>query len=143
MGFCIEYGKFWSVLLELFIKHKPWNWEEWALWCCSFVAMYFCIDNKNYFQTVARGIGFLSLLVRKKCFEDPTFRVGFLTSKTKTPLPSLVWIRVIYDRVRNRKNYFEIAAFLNFEQETSREGNSNENKTQTNTSQLLRSVTLL
>ena len=30
------------------------------------------------------------------------------------------FIRVIYDRVRNRKNYFEIAAFLNFEQGTSR-----------------------
>ena len=45
--------------------------------------------------------------------------------------------RVVYDRVRNRKNYFEIAAFLNFERETSRAGNSNENK---NTSQLLRSV---
>ena len=36
--------------------------------------------------------------------------------------------RIIYDRVRNRKNYFEIAAFLNFEQGTSRAGNSNENK---------------
>ena len=36
--------------------------------------------------------------------------------------------RVIYDRVRNRKNYFEIAAFLNFERGTSRVGNSNENK---------------
>ena len=35
--------------------------------------------------------------------------------------------RVIYDRVRNKKNYFEIAAFLNFEQGTSRVGNSNEN----------------
>ena len=35
---------------------------------------------------------------------------------------------VIYDRVLNRKNYFEIAAFLNFEQGTSRAGNSNENK---------------
>ena len=31
--------------------------------------------------------------------------------------------RVMYNRVRNRKNYFEIAAFLNFE-----ERNSNENK---------------
>ena len=37
-------------------------------------------------------------------------------------------IRVIYDRVRNRKNYFEIATFLNFERGTSRAGNSNENK---------------
>ena len=35
--------------------------------------------------------------------------------------------RVIYDRVRNRKNYFEIAAFLNFELGTSRVVNSNEN----------------
>ena len=24
----IEYGKFWSILLELFVEHKPWNWEE-------------------------------------------------------------------------------------------------------------------
>ena len=24
-----KYGKFWSVLLELFVKHKLWNWEEW------------------------------------------------------------------------------------------------------------------
>ena len=37
-------------------------------------------------------------------------------------------IRVIYDRVRNRKKYFEIAAFLNFKRGTSRAGNSNENK---------------
>ena len=36
--------------------------------------------------------------------------------------------KVIYDRVRNRKNYFEIAAFFNFERGTSRAGNSNENK---------------
>ena len=36
--------------------------------------------------------------------------------------------RVIYDRVRNRKTYFGITAFLNFERGTSREGNSNENK---------------
>ena len=37
--------------------------------------------------------------------------------------------RVIYHRVRNRKNYFEIAAILNFEWGTSRAGISNENKT--------------
>ena len=36
--------------------------------------------------------------------------------------------RVIYDRVQNRKNYFKIAAFLNFERGTSRVGNSNKNK---------------
>ena len=24
----IKYGKFWSISLELFIEHKPWNWEE-------------------------------------------------------------------------------------------------------------------
>ena len=38
--------------------------------------------------------------------------------------------RVIYDRVRNKKNYFEITAFLNYERGTSRAGNSksNENK---------------
>ena len=23
-----NFGKFWSVLLELFVKHKHWNWEE-------------------------------------------------------------------------------------------------------------------
>ena len=39
----------------------------------------------------------------------------------------MVTLRVIYDRVQNRKNYFEIAAFLNFERVTSRVGNSNEN----------------
>ena len=36
--------------------------------------------------------------------------------------------RVMYDRVRNRKNYFKIAAILNFKQGSSRVGNSNENK---------------
>ena len=41
-----------------------------------------------------------------------------------------VLTRVIYDRVQNRKNYFEIAAFLNFERGTSRAGNSNQNKPQ-------------
>ena len=25
----IKYGKFWSISLELFVKHKLWNWEEW------------------------------------------------------------------------------------------------------------------
>ena len=33
--------------------------------------------------------------------------------------------RVIYDRVRNKKNNFEITAFLNYERGTSRAGNSN------------------
>ena len=33
--------------------------------------------------------------------------------------------RVMYDRVRNRKIYFEIAASLNFKRGTSRAGNSN------------------
>ena len=32
---------------------------------------------------------------------------------------------VIYDRVLNRKKYFEIVALLNFERGTSRVGNSN------------------
>ena len=36
--------------------------------------------------------------------------------------------RVIYDRVWNRKNYFEIVAFLNLEWGTSIAGSSNENK---------------
>ena len=63
----------------------------------------------------------------------------YYTRKPSTLL-LLRCIRIIYDRVRNRKNYFEINAFLNFERGTSRAGNSNENK---NTSQLLRSVTLL
>ena len=38
--------------------------------------------------------------------------------------------RVIYDRVQNKKNNFEITAFLNYERGTSRAGNSksNENK---------------
>ena len=40
----------------------------------------------------------------------------------------MVRTRVIYDRVWNRKNYFEIAAFSNFERGTSRAENSNENK---------------
>ena len=52
--------------------------------------------------------------------------------------------RVIFDRVRNRRNYFEIAIFLNFEKRTSpRTGNSNEIKTWKNTSKLLVSVILL
>ena len=38
--------------------------------------------------------------------------------------------RVIFDRVRNRRNYFEIASFSNFEKRSSpRTGNSNEIKT--------------
>ena len=38
--------------------------------------------------------------------------------------------RVVYDRVRKRKIYFEITAFFNYERGTSRVGNSksNENK---------------
>ena len=43
----------------------------------------------------------------------------------------VVHSRVIYDRVRNKKNNFEITPFLNYEQGTLRAGNSksNENKT--------------
>ena len=26
---CQQYGKFWSILLELFVQHKPSNCEEW------------------------------------------------------------------------------------------------------------------
>ena len=36
--------------------------------------------------------------------------------------------RVIYDRVRNKKNNFEITAFLNYERGTSRAGNSKSNE---------------
>ena len=42
--------------------------------------------------------------------------------------------RVVYDRVRKRKNYFEIPTFLQIEQGKSRGGKfktSNENKTKT------------
>ena len=45
-------------------------------------------------------------------------------------VPSVV-TRVVYDRVRKRKNYFEIPAFLQIEQGKSRAGKfktSNENK---------------
>ena len=50
----------------------------------------------------------------------------------------------IYDRLQKReKKYFEITSLCNFEQRTSRAGNSNEDKTQTSTPQLLQSVTLL
>ena len=34
----------------------------------------------------------------------------------------LIFPRVIYDRVRNRKNYFEIAAFLNFQMRNFKSG---------------------
>ena len=44
------------------------------------------------------------------------------------PMSYLALPKDIYDRVLNRKNYFEIAAFLNFKRGTSRVGNSNENK---------------
>ena len=46
-------------------------------------------------------------------------------------LDSLVWTRLIYDRVWKRKNYFEIPAFLQIERGKSRVGKfktSNENK---------------
>ena len=36
-------------------------------------------------------------------------------------------LRVIYDRIQNRKKYFEITVFLNFECRASRLGYSNEN----------------
>ena len=50
----------------------------------------------------------------------------------------------IYDRLQKReKKYFEITSLCNFEQRTSRAGNSNEDKIQTSTPQLLQSVTLL
>ena len=45
----------------------------------------------------------------------------------------IVLARVLFDRVRKRKNYFEIPAFLQIEQGKSRAGNSksNENKYKT------------
>ena len=27
-----KYGKFWSVSVEFFVEHKPWNCEEWSWW---------------------------------------------------------------------------------------------------------------
>ena len=44
---------------------------------------------------------------------------------------------------RREKKNFEITSLCNFEQRTSRAGNSNEDKIQTSTPQLLQSVTLL
>ena len=56
---------------------------------------------------------------------------------------TLAWSRVIYNRVRNRKKYFEIAAFLNFEWGTLRAGNSNENKNTTQTNKHISVATKL
>ena len=51
---------------------------------------------------------------------------------------------VIYDRVRNKKNNFQITAFLNYEQGTSRAGNSkHQMKTKTKTFLLLFSFDVL
>ena len=54
-------------------------------------------------------------------------------SGTRNRIFGYVPPRVIYDRVRNRKNYFEIAAILNEELQE----HEIQMKTQTNTSQLL------
>ena len=53
--------------------------------------------------------------------------IQFENISKKLVLPKVL-ARVIYDRVQNRKNYFEIATFFNFERGTARAGNSNENK---------------
>ena len=61
-------------------------------------------------------------------FSDHQNQLVFPTLTDEQKVIKLGGTRVIYDRVWNRKNYFEIAALLNFERGTSRAGNSNENK---------------
>ena len=52
------------------------------------------------------------------------WRFPELKNRIQLTSPSLVNIRVIYDRVLNKKNNFEIPAFFMFERGKSRAGNS-------------------
>ena len=48
----IKYGKFWSILLELFVEHKLWNWEE----CITLLAEMKSTSNNYPKRTIkARG----------------------------------------------------------------------------------------
>ena len=55
-------------------------------------------------------------------FEEVACQVKLFDINQISPNKELHRTRVIYDRVRNKKNNFEITAFLNYEQGTSREG---------------------
>ena len=59
---CIKYGKFWSVSLELFVKHKLWNWEEWKYIKEKDKQGFFPLHNKYYLFKINR---FWSQIVRK------------------------------------------------------------------------------
>ena len=61
-------------------------------------------------------------------FRGPSTCINSLTISTHRITISKMYdlheTRVVYDRVRNRKNYFEIPAFLQIERGKSRAGNS-------------------
>ena len=56
----MKYGKFWSISLELFVKHKPWNWEEWSPYLHLSSFMFFFIV---YFQIMIAIAWAISLLL--------------------------------------------------------------------------------
>ena len=45
----IKYGKFWSISLELFIEHKPWNWQEWSTFVCMYKKNLICSSELKKF----------------------------------------------------------------------------------------------
>ena len=127
---------FWIVVLNCLNSKEQLSavWKQSKLECCvlveerkwpicdvalaPFLAIKACFDSSG------------KLLSRQRSIQiswQQLFQVFFLLSSWWF-IRGYFQVGIIYDWVRNRKNYFEIAAFLNFERTTSRVWNSNENK---------------
>ena len=44
----IKYCKFWSISLELFTEHTPWNWQEWSIFVCKRRSWFAHQSSKNF-----------------------------------------------------------------------------------------------
>ena len=86
-----------------------------------------------------KSVGDISLVIANKALVDINpFGVAVVEAQdsmavscTASKARPLGEFRVVYDRVRKRKNYFEIPAFLQIERGKSRAGNSKSNKNKT------------
>ena len=116
-------------------------------WSCDYnytpmdILSAWLILNSEYILIKSFGTFLFWIQTRSNCKKLEPYRKDFLKVSTflvqrllnffkEFDAMYIVYTRVIYDRVRNRKNYFEIPAFLQIERGISRAGNSksNENK---------------
>ena len=109
-----KYSKFWSVSLEHFVERKPLISEEWlpSRKCIGAVLFSFCHGLQ-----ITKIPQIIDKLLRRHAIENVFFPILLYYIVCCSTIP-----RVVYDRVRKRKNYFEICTFLQIEQGKSRAG---------------------